>query len=107
MNSATSRFFKYSILPVAFVFAIACKQGDAKTEKPAQDTTAMKTGDTLPFDHMLVDNKKDPACGMPVTAGISDTTHYKDHTLGFCSKECKDAFLKSPDVLIAAADLKK
>jgi YHS domain-containing protein len=106
MNFSASRFFRYSILPAAFVFAVACKQGDAKTEAPAKDTVAMKS-DTGVFDHMIVDNRKDPSCGMPVTAGISDTAHYKDHTLGFCSKECKENFLKSPDVLIAAADLKK
>lgn len=106
MNSSTSRFFRYAILPAAFVLAIACKQGSTQTDTPPKDTVAMKS-DTGVFDHMLVDNKKDPACGMPVTAGISDTAHYKTHTLGFCSKECKDAFLKSPDVLIAAADLKK
>ena len=56
---------------------------------------------------MIVDNRKDPSCGMPVTAGIGDTAHYKDKLIGFCSKECKEAFQKSPDAMIAAADLKK
>jgi YHS domain-containing protein len=102
----SSRILSFSLLAAALGLTIACKQGNTQTEPPVKDTVAMKS-DTGAFDHMLVDNKKDPSCGMPVTAGISDTTHYKDHTLGFCSKECKDAFLKSPDVLIAAADLKK
>jgi YHS domain-containing protein len=54
----------------------------------------------------MVNNKKDPTCGMPVTAGISDTAHYKDKVIGFCSTECKDEFKKAPDANIAAAEIK-
>lgn len=43
----------------------------------------------------LVDNKRDTTCGMPLTAGIEDTLHYKGKVLGFCSKECKDEFVKN------------
>jgi YHS domain-containing protein len=45
----------------------------------------------------LVDYKKDPACGMPLTAGLEDTTRYKGKLYGFCSKECKAEFLKDPE----------
>lgn len=85
----------------------ACKSGTT-TDKPATDSVAaMKTDSTShALEHMLVDNKKDPSCGMPVTAGISDTAHYKDKVLGFCSKECKESFGKNPEGLIAAAELK-
>jgi YHS domain-containing protein len=72
------------------------------TAAMAADTTASKT-----LDVSLVDNKKDPTCGMPVTAGISDTAHYDNHVIGFCSKECKDEFLKNPKAALAAAELKK
>ena len=90
------------------LFVISCQTPGTKTEKPAADTTAMEKDSALNvFEHLLVDNKKDPACGMPTTAGIHDTTHYKEKVLGFCSKECKEAFQKNPDVLIAAADMKK
>jgi len=97
----------FPALALCLVFA-ACRTGADKTEKPSSDTTAMKS-DTAAnvLDHLLVDNKKDPACGMPVTAGIGDTAHYKDKLLGFCSKECKEAFQKDPERLIAAAELKK
>jgi YHS domain-containing protein len=44
----------------------------------------------------MVDYKKDPACGMPLTAGLEDTTRYKGKLYGFCSKECKAEFLKDP-----------
>ncbi len=91
------------------VAIIACQSGPAKTEeKPLKDTTAMQSDTSANiFEHLLVDNKKDPSCGMPTTAGIADTAHYKDKVLGFCSKECKDEFLKNPDANIAAVDLKK
>lgn len=59
------------------------------------------------FSPAMVDNKRDPSCGMPVAAGIEDTVHYKNKVLGFCSKECKDGFLKDPEKNISAADLKK
>ena len=63
--------------------------------------------DPVKFTPAMVDNKRDPSCGMPVAAGIEDTIHYKNKVLGFCSKECKDEFLKDPEKNIAAADLKK
>ncbi len=97
-----------SVLVAGIFFFSACQSGPAKTDKPTADTMKMAQDSTINiFEHMLVDNKKDPSCGMPVTAGINDTAHYKDKVLGFCSKECKDEFLKNPDVNIAAADLKK
>ena len=101
--------FSLSLLTAICLLAGACQSGKPKTEnKPAADTMAMQK-DTAAniFEHMLVDNKKDPSCGMPVTAGISDTAHYKDKVLGFCSKECKDAFLKNPEANLAAAEIKK
>jgi YHS domain-containing protein len=67
----------------------------------AIDTTIEKT-----FAVSLVNNKKDPSCGMPVTAGISDTAHYENLVLGFCSTECKNEFLKNPKANLAAAELK-
>jgi YHS domain-containing protein len=88
-------------------FAVACGSGDTKTEAPVTDSTAMQKDTTHLFEHLLVNNKKDPTCGMPVTAGISDTAHYKELVLGFCSKECKEEFQKNPEANLAAAYLKK
>ena len=39
---------------------------------------------------------KDPSCGMPLRAGVSDTAHYKGKLYGFCSPECKSDFLSNP-----------
>jgi YHS domain-containing protein len=93
----------------SFLLLTACKNEPAKTEEKTPTDTVAMTQDTTSnaFDHLLVDNKKDPSCGMPTTAGIHDTAHYKDKVLGFCSKECKEAFQKEPEKLIAAAELKK
>ncbi|MBX9779683.1 MAG: DJ-1/PfpI family protein [Chitinophagaceae bacterium] len=48
------------------------------------------------FENLKFNNAKDFVCGMPVKAGVSDTVHYKGKVFGFCSKECKDEFLKTP-----------
>jgi YHS domain-containing protein len=86
----------------------ACNSGADKTEtKPAADTMVMQKDTTNVLEHLIVDNMKDPSCGMPVSAGISDTAHYKDKVLGFCSKECKEEFLKNPEANLAAAEIKK
>jgi YHS domain-containing protein len=45
----------------------------------------------------MLDNKNDLSCGMPLTAGIEDTVHYKGKVYGFCSKDCKDDFQKDPE----------
>ena len=101
--------YTLSILAILILFFSACNLVSTKTVKVEE--TVVEKDTTMhsmnAFEHMLVDNKKDPSCGMPVTAGISDTAHYKDKTLGFCSKECKEEFLKNPDANIAAAELKK
>ncbi|MEO7529865.1 MAG: YHS domain-containing protein [Sediminibacterium sp.] len=98
----------YSILAICLLFS-SCQSGTTKTEtKPSTDTVAMRPDTTANvLDHLLVDNKKDPACGMPVSAGIGDTSHYKGKVLGFCSKECKETFQKNPVSLLAAAEMKK
>jgi YHS domain-containing protein len=58
------------------------------------------------FTVSMVDNKKDPSCGMPLTAGIEDTVHYDGKVYGFCSDECKQIFLKDPKTLAKNAEMK-
>lgn len=75
---------------------------DEKTATMDKEASAEKS-----YPVALVNNKKDPTCGMPVTAGISDTLHYKEYVLGFCSEGCKDeakqALLKNPKALLDSA----
>lgn len=96
-----------TLIGACLVF-VAC--GSPATEVNSNDTSSatmtMDTMATKTYEVSLVNNKKDPTCGMPVTAGISDTAHYEKYVLGFCSKECKDEFLKNPKAAIAAAIVK-
>ena len=95
----------FSFLVVA-ALVISC--GDQESKKNPEQNAALATNsDTVKITAAMVDNKRDPSCGMPVSAGIGDTAHYKGKVLGFCSKECKDEFLKDPEKNITAADLKK
>ena len=88
---------------------LSCGQSNDKANAASADTNQVATMDTTTektYAVSLVNNKKDPTCGMPVTAGISDTAHYEKNVLGFCSMECKNEFLKNPKANIAAAELK-
>ncbi|GEP52656.1 hypothetical protein FNO01nite_33280 [Flavobacterium noncentrifugens] len=51
----------------------------------------------LGYKNIKFDNSKDFACGMPISDVVSDTLHYKEKVYGFCSKTCKDEFLKNPN----------
>ena len=46
--------------------------------------------------------KKDLSCGMPTSAGVSDTATYKGKLYGFCAAACKDDFLEDPEAHLAA-----
>jgi len=103
------------ILSLQFLLIIllatpACHQNPKSEESDvtsSADSMVVTTDKTKPvFTAAMVDNKKDPNCGMPVTAGIADTVHYKGKVYGFCSDECRDAFLKNPDALVKNAELK-
>jgi len=90
------------IIFVLVVGLFACNNN--KPTEPAvtmQDSTA-DSAEQASIDYKLVDNKKDPICGMPVKAGISDTIHYKNKVYGFCAAECKAEFAKSPEQYLSA-----
>ena len=89
------------------IFLMACGNSPA-TAIATMDSTANAAAEdsVISYDISLVDNKKDPTCGMPVTAGISDTAHYDNKVLGFCAAGCKEEFLKNPKANIAAAEMK-
>ena len=96
-------------LVMASLMLLSCGQSNDKANTNSTDTSQVAKMDTTlekTYAVELVNNKKDPSCGMPVTAGISDTAHYEKLVLGFCSTECKNEFLKNPKANIAAAELK-
>ena len=96
-------------LLMASIVLFSCGTSNEKANAASADTNQVATMDTTTekrYAVSLVNNKKDPTCGMPVTAGISDTAHYEKNVLGFCSVECKNEFLKNPKANLAAAELK-
>jgi YHS domain-containing protein len=99
------RFYIFitGLLVIAGIF-FSCNQ------KPNPETTSVKINgsDSIrkKFTADMVDNKKDPSCGMPLTAGIEDTVHYNGKVYGFCSDECKQIFLKDPKTLAKNAEMK-
>ncbi|MEX1202957.1 MAG: DUF2911 domain-containing protein [Ferruginibacter sp.] len=75
-------------LQLSMPFAIL-KNTATKKEMGAAGNTILKT--------LVTKYKRDPVCFMPITAGISDTTLYKNEVVGFCSSECKALFLQDPE----------
>ena len=53
------------------------------------------------FSKVQFASKLDYSCFMPLTAGVGDTAIVNGKVYGFCSKECKDEFMKD-----AAANIK-
>ena len=97
---------RFTLFIIATTIVASCNTSEAPKQEGV-DTTVQPSMETeaVGFPVSMVNNKKDPTCGMPVTAGISDTAHYKDKIIGFCSVGCKDAFKLAPDANIAAAEL--
>lgn len=63
-------------------------------------------GDSASGDHgaemasldVKIDNKIDPVCQMEMKEGMTkDTVHYHESVYGFCSKNCKETFAKTPE----------
>ncbi|AEW03346.1 hypothetical protein A4D02_04830 [Niastella koreensis] len=89
-------------LPVITVL-FACKNSsDAKAVETAHKDSATVTKPKQPFEGVAFASKMDLACGMMLSAGVTDTAHYKDKIYGFCSKECKEDFLKTPEAFLAS-----
>jgi YHS domain-containing protein len=97
-------FLVKGLLLSLVVFIFACN------EKPKVETTTVQPpkSDSVrkKFTADMVDNKKDPSCGMPMSAGIEDTVHYNGKVYGVCSEECKQVFLKNPASLAKNTEMK-
>ncbi len=103
------KIVKSGFLVGCVLLLFACGASNSNNLVSTADTIKAAVADTATektFAVSLVNNKKDPTCGMPVTAGISDTAHYENKVLGFCSTECKNEFLKNPKANLAAAEMK-
>jgi YHS domain-containing protein len=104
----SSRIMKSGFSYILIVFScsiFSCGQ-KPKTEAAPVMTKAPEAAKSV-YTKEMVDNKKDPSCGMPLTAStIEDTVHYNGKVYGFCSDECKQIFLKDPEALAKNAEMK-
>jgi YHS domain-containing protein len=85
---------------------LACLIASCKNETHNQTNKIIKKTRSKPFntniineiiiDTNLLASKKDLVCYMPLWTGIGDTCFYKGKIYGFCSKDCKNDFLKNP-----------
>lgn len=92
---------KNILLTTLVLILFSCANQDSKSS--GHNHSEAKTEDTKksPFKDVKFDNQKDFACGMPVSAGVNDTAHYKGKVYGFCATECKNEFLKDPEGYLA------
>lgn len=98
---------KTAIVTLIAIMAMACGQHQNTDAMQTQDTHKADTSQSAPlFTPVMVDNTKDPVCGMPVKAGIGDTAHYNGKKYGFCSAECKAEFAAKKQQYAATAKMK-
>jgi YHS domain-containing protein len=93
---------KKLIYVIAVLIAATACNIQKKVEPAAIAPLVLKDTVTHKFTAKDVVNTKDYICGMPVTAGIEDTVHYKGKVYGFCSAGCKEDFAKSPKTYLTA-----
>ncbi len=76
----------------------SCKKEESKKE--VKETSFEKPTNAL--NNLKYNNKIDFYCQMDIVKyGVSDTVTYKGKLYGFCSKMCKDEFLKTPKKYLA------
>ena len=88
------------LVPFTAAFIFTACNNNVKVEPKVEikkDTVVATSQKPTDFKAIKIDYKKDPVCGMPITAGIEDTLLYKDKVIAFCSKECKASFVTNPN----------
>jgi YHS domain-containing protein len=92
---------KKSFFAVLMLGALACGNNQETSTETKQEVMQQHEAVEAKYTPDMVVNEKDYTCGMPVTAGISDTCHYEGKAYGFCSSECMAEFKKDPAAAIA------
>lgn len=93
---------KKSFFAFLMLGALACNNQENTTSEASSEAMHQHDEATeVKYTPDMVVNEKDYTCGMPVTAGISDTCHYEGKAYGFCSAECMAEFKKDPAAAIA------
>lgn len=76
--------------------ATACNNQSNTTAAPKEKMATEAVAVDSALAKLSFASKKDPSCGMPLKAGLKDTTTYNGKLYGFCSEECKRDFLTDP-----------
>jgi len=86
---------------IVLLIAAGCNQ---RQPTPVENKTAAPAKNSVVNKLALLNlaSAKDLSCGMPISAGLSDTASYKGKLYGFCSPECKADFLKNAKALLKA-----
>lgn len=92
-----------AILFILSMLSIGCSEQKAENNAGAvENNMEMAVNESHTYTPDMVVNTKDYACGMPTSAGISDTCHVDGKAYGFCSSECKAEFQKDPAKYLAS-----
>lgn len=89
---------KFSIAVVIAIAFFSCKDESKETTSSAADMQMHADSaavNKIDFSKITFASKKDTTCHMPLSAGVQDTAVVDGKVYGFCSKECKDEFLKT------------
>ena len=81
---------------------MSCNQTNKAVPEKKMEAMAAKDSAKNNLANLEYASKKDLSCGMPISAGLSDTATYKGKLYGFCSAACKADFLKDPEAHLAA-----
>lgn len=81
------------------IATLLCSCGNTVQENTASADSSMHMAhDTAAhpdFSRVTFASRRDTTCRMPLSAGIADTAIVEGKVYGFCSKECKDEFVKT------------
>lgn len=94
-----------ALVAVTAIGFASCKNNSSSntnnnTNASAQATVSPETADSIrhaQLNKLAIVNESDPACGMPLLRGFDDTATYKGQLIGFCSKDCRDSFMRKPE----------
>ena len=106
LNAKNKAKAKYNMKEILFFGLLSCIISTTGCNRQNKTTTieapAASHNEKEVFKNTKVDNANDLVCGMPLTAGVGDTAHYDGKVYGFCSKGCKEKFVKSPAEYLAS-----
>ncbi len=94
------RSIRVAILVITITALTNCSQPQASNAETAPVPAHSHAEPQKPALEVVLDEKKDPVCGMPVAHLVKDTTLYAQKIYGFCSDECRKMFIDNPTAYV-------